>query len=386
MGMKRILLYFGISMLIVLSAITVNAEEYRFSYSDMGEEAIHKRWDDLISSLPENVRSELDGLSPTEPSGAVNVLRQKTDIRYWLTLVLRTIKSSVVKLFPEVAPIFSLMIIMSALQILSPQGTSVGVRQAFLTYSGLVSAKMLYTQTYSVLLLTQAGLERLCGMMNLMTPVMEAILLSAGSLTQKSIMTQATTLFVTVAGNFTGSLLAPMTNMLFTVATVSSICDEVNFSRFIVSLRKLINRLVQLFTVFFSFMLATQSVLARSADSLGMRTARFVLGSFIPVAGSTIAEALSTLRQGMSLVKNTAGIGGILLIVILLLPDIIQLAVYRSTLGITGTAAELLKLDRFSVLVDQIHGVIELLMALYLFTALMFLFFLILFTMIQVTV
>lgn len=385
MNMKRILLFFCMSMLIVLSAITVNAEEYRFSSSGMGEEVIHQKWDDLISSLPENVRSELDGLSPTEPSGAVNVLRQKTDIRYWLTLILRTLKSSLVKLFPEVAPIFSLMIIMAALQILSPQGTSVSVRQAFLTYSGLVSAKMLYTQTYSVLLLTQAGLDRLCGIMNLMTPVMEAILLSAGSLTQKSVMTQATTLFVTVAGNFTGSLLAPMSNMLFTVATVSSICDEVNFSRFIVGLRKLILRLVQLFTVFFSFMLATQSVLARSADSLGMRTARFVLGAFIPVAGSTIAEALSTLRQGMSLVKNTAGIGGILLIVILLLPDIIQLAVYRSTLGITGTAAELLKLDKFSALVDQIHGVIELLMALYLFTALMFLFVLILFTMIQVT-
>jgi len=214
---------------------------------------------------------------------------------------------------------------------------------------------------------------------------MEAILLAGGSLTQRAVTTQAVVLFVTVAGNFTGYLLAPLTDLLFTLSAVSTVCDEAGLPHLTGSLRKFIMRLIQLFTMYFSFMLGTQSILAKSADSLGMKTARFALGSFVPIAGGTIAEALATVREGMSLIRSAAGIGGILVIVLLLLPDILSLSVYKFTLYLTGTAADLLKLGKFSALAGEIHGIIELLTAVVLFTALMFVLILILFTKAQVT-
>ena len=277
------------------------------------------------------------------------------------------------------------MIFMAAVQILLPCGIGTGLQNAFLTYTGLVTALLLCRRMYGVLAVTQASLERLCTIMNLMTPVMETVLLASGSLTQRAVSTQAVVLFVTAAGNFTGHLLAPLTNLLFTLSAVSSVCDEVKLSHIVGILRKLIMRLIQLFTMFFSFMLGTQSILAKSADSLGMKTARFALGSFVPIAGGTIAEALSTIREGMSLVRQAAGIGGILVIVLLLLPDILNLAVYKFTLYLAGTAADLLKLDKFSALANEIHGIVELLMAVVLFTSLMFVLILILFIKAQVT-
>ena len=269
-------------------------------------------------------------------------------------------------------------------QVFLPAGISAGLQNAFLTYTGLVTALLLYRQTCGILTLTQTRLNRLCTIMNLMTPVMETILLAGGQLTQRAVSSQAVMLFVTAAGNFTGYLLAPLTNLLFTFSAVSSVCSEVKLSHLAGSLRKFIMRLIQLFTMYFSFMLGTQSILAKSADSLGMKTARFALGSFVPIAGGTIAEALSTIREGMSLVRSAAGIGGILVIVLLLLPDILRLSVYKFILYLTGTAAELLKLEKFSALANEIHGIIELLTAVVLFTALMFVLILILFTKLQV--
>lgn len=369
----------------MILSLPIKSEEYRYSYTD-DDKTIQENWDKLIDALPDEVQEQLNGFSIIEPSDSANTIMQKFDIRYFIKLIFNYLRNSIGSVFSVSVPLFSLMILMTAVQILFQNGKNTGLQTAFITYSSLVTARMLYVHTHNVLSITQSGLDRLCKIMNLMTPVMETILISSGSFTQRTVSIQAITLFVTVAGNFTGYFLAPLTNLLFTLATVSSVCDEVNLSHIIGSLRKFILRMIQLFTIFFSFMLGAQSILAKSADSLGMRTARFVLGSFIPVAGSTIAEALSTVREGISLIKSTAGIGGILMIILLILPDILHLAVYEFALNFTGTAAELLKLNKFSDLVNQIHGIIELLMAVVLFTSLMFILILILFSKIQVTV
>lgn len=372
-------------MILSLLTLNIGAAEYRYSSTDSGEAAVQENWNRLMESLPNDVKAELDGISLDDLSGTADAVSQKTDIRYWINLVLDHLAGALPEMIGRIAPLLSLMIFTAAVQMLFPSSASPNLQKAFLTYAGLVTALMLYRTTYDVIDLTGTCLDRLCSIMNLMTPVMETVFLSTGSLTQMTVSTQAVMLFVTVAGNFSGYILRPLTSLLFTLSAVASVCDEVKMSHLIGSLRKFIQRLIQLFTMFFSFMLGAQSILAKSADSLGMKTARFALGSFIPVAGGTIAEALSTIREGMSLIKSAAGIGGILVIVLLLLPDLLSLFLYKFTLYLTGTAADLLKLDKFSALANEIHGIMELLIAVVLFTALMFVLVLILFTKSQVT-
>ena len=357
-----------------------------FHSSDIGTSAAQDSWNMLMESLPDDVRMELQDFSLNDLSLATDILREKSDIRYWIQQILRYCTVSLPDIIEFAAPLISLMIIIAAMQLLIPSSISPGMQKAFMMYTCLVTVLMFYRPICDILNLTEICLTRLCSIMNLLTPILETIFLSTGSLTQMSVSTQAIMIFVTAAGNFTAYLLTPLTNLLFTLSAVSSICDEAKMSHLMGSLRKLIMRLLQLITIFFSFMLSTQSTLAKSADSLGMKTARFAIGSFIPIAGGILAETLSTLREGLSLLKNVAGIGGILVIVLLLLPDILRLFLTRFTLYLIGTAADLLKLDKFSSLANELHGILEILIGLVLFTALMFILILILFTQAQVTV
>ncbi len=366
--------------------LPVGAEEYYYHSSDIGTSAAQDSWNTLMESLPDDVRAELHDFSMEDLSSAADILKEKSDIRYWIQQILRHFTVSLPDMVDFAAPLVSLMIIIAAIQLLIPSSASPVMQKAFITYTGLITALMLYRPMCDILNLTEICLTRLCSIMNLLTPIMETIFLSAGSLTQMSVSTQAIMFFVTAAGNFTTYLLTPLTNLLFTLSAVSSICDEAKMSHLTGSLRKLIMRLLQLITIFFSFMLSTQSILAKSADSLGMKTARFAIGSFIPIAGGILAETLSTLREGLSLLKNVAGIGGILVMILLLLPDILRLFLTRFTLYLVGTAADLLKLDKFSSLANELHGILEILIGLVIFTALMFILLLILFTQAQVTV
>lgn len=383
--MKIIGLLFSAFLLSQIFLTPVHAAEYYYSSADSGEQAVEEHWDNLIEALPDDLRKEMEGFSFENLSGTVDVVREKTDIRYWLHFFLDHIMGILPEILTGMTPLLSLLLLIAAVQMVLPTNASPNLQKTFLTYASLVAALLLYRITYTVMDQTAVCLDRLCNIMNLITPIMETIYLSTGALTQGTVSTQAVMLFVTVAGNFSGHLLRPFISLIFTLSAVASICDEVKMSHLIGTLRKFLQRLIQLFTMFFSFMLTSQSILARSADSLGMRTARFALGSFIPVAGGTIAEALATLREGMSLIKNAAGIGGIFLILLLLLPDILSLFFYKFTLYLTATAADLLKLDRFSAMSNDIHGIMELLLAIVLFTGLMFLLVLILFTKAQVT-
>lgn len=378
-----ILLFF---LLFSLLSLCTQAEEYHYHSADSGVSAVQRNWDLLMENLPATIQEELQGISFSNLQSTADSLAQKTDIRYWGSLILKYIRNSITDMPSKIAPIFSIMLLTAAMQILLPAIAGTGLQKTVYTYSGLLMTLLLYRQTYDILRITQTSLDRLCKIMNLMTPVMETVYLSAGSLTQRAVSTQATALFVTLSGNFNGYFLTPLTNLLFTLSAVASVCDEVKLTPLIGSLRKLILRMIQIFTMFFSFMLGSQTILAKSADTLGMKTAKFFLGSFIPVAGGTLAETLATLREGMALVKSAAGIGGILVIILLVLPDILQLTVYKFTLYLAATGGELLKLDKFPTLPHEIHGIIELLTAIVLFTALLFVLLLILFTKAQVSI
>lgn len=378
-----ILLFF---LLFSLLGLCTQAAEYHYHSADSGVSAVQRNWDLLMENLPSTIQEELQGISFSNLQSTADSLAQKTDIRYWGSLILKYIRNFMTDMPSKIAPIFSIMILTAAMQILLPAIADTGLRKTVYTYSGLLMTLLLYRQTYDILRITQTSLDRLCKIMNLMTPVMETVYLSAGSLTQRAVSTQATALFVTLSGNFNGYLLTPLTNLLFTLSAVASVCDEVKLTPLIGSLRKLILRMIQIFTMFFSFMLGSQTILAKSTDTLGMKTAKFFLGSFIPVAGGTLAETLATLREGMALVKSAAGIGGILVIILLVLPDILQLTIYKFSLYLAATGGELLKLDKFPTLSHEIHGIIELLTAIVIFTAMLFVLLLILFTKAQVSI
>ena len=131
-------------------------------------------------------------------------------------------------------------------------------------------------------------------------------------------------------------------------------------------------RLWQFGTLLFSFLLSVQSILAKSADSLAAKTARFAIGSFIPVAGGVIAEAYSTLKEGISVLRSTAGIGGIVVILLLLIPGIVPLVLYKCVLSVAETVSEALNLNGLRGMLGEVHGIADMLFAFVLYTSLMF--------------
>lgn len=368
---------------ILLLSAPVTAKEYTYSMEDVGQYSGKESWDKFSQELPEEITNQIIGIDPYSLTTVTDVIKEKTSPAYWLDILWKNIKSSAFGYTNQIVSVISMIMILSMSKLIIPD-TIPEVTSAYQTFGSVAIIISLFIATSGVINAASTHLENICCVMNTLTPVMEAVYLAEGALTQLAISTGGVMLVVTAVGNINSTLMIPCTNMLFTLSAVSSICDGVKLSGLTNSIRKFIMRTWQIVTIGFSFMLGTQSIIASSADSLASKTVKFALGSIIPMAGGVLAEAFNTVKEGLSFVRGATGIGGIIVIILLTIPGVIPLVVYKLLINFTSMLAEALSIDKTANFLDEIKGIMDIVIAIVLYTSLMLIFALILFARSQV--
>ena len=87
-------------------------------------------------------------------------------------------------------------------------------------------------------------------------------------------------------------------------------------------------------------MLSVKTTVAAKADMLGIRSIRFAVNSVVPVIGSSISEGLLSIQAYSSLIKSSVGIVGIVAVVLVFLPAIIETAVWRISLSFCSVLSD----------------------------------------------
>ena len=333
----------------------------------------------MLEGLPEDVRSELDGYDPTDISGVSDAVREKSSAGFWLGKLWSVVSGALPVIAPSIVPMLCTIIFMSASKGSVEAIATSEMAQTYMSIVKLVGVISVFTLISSALSLASVYLTRICGIMNTLTPVMEGIYIASGSLTEMTVSSQALMLFVTVIGNVNAHVLTPIVGAMMALSAVSAVCSEAKLGGFIAGVGRLLLRIWQIISIFFSFMLTSQTLMARSADTLGGRAVKFAIGSFIPMAGGMIAEAYQTVRGGLSFVRSAAGIGGIIVILLILVSGIVPILLYKFAISLGETVSEMLDLSEMSSLMGEIRALMDFLLAIVLYTSLIFVLALIIF-------
>jgi len=122
-----------------------------------------------------------------------------------------------------------------------------------------------------------------------------------------------------------------------------------------------------------TFTIGVQNVIAKSTDSFTMRTVKFALGSFIPLVGGALSDALGTAAGSLSLIRTACGAVCMAAVLILAVPLIVQLVLNRTVLALCRGAAEMIGCEREGRLIGEMHGVVGTLLAAAAMVSLLFL-------------
>ena len=104
--------------------------------------------------------------------------------------------------------------------------------------------------------------------------------------------------------------------------------------------KNLFSRFLGIVTVMISGTLSLQTMVASARDCAAMRAAKYAASGMIPVVGSTVASALSTLASGVSYVKGIVGGGTVLVLVSIMLSPLVLILMYRFALSLAKFASE----------------------------------------------
>lgn len=200
-------------------------------------------------------------------------------------------------------------------------------------------------------------------------PVYVGLLQAIGKPISASIYSTSFIAIIQIISRISATILVPLLGIYLAFCVIGSTSTQINTISIAKSVKTtVITSLSFLLTLFIS-LLTLQGGLATATDSVTLKTIKFVAGNFLPVVGSAIGDAMTSIQGSLALIKSTIGsFAGIVLIGIFL-PNILQILLLQLSLKISSSISETLDTSPITTLLNSASLVLSLILGILLIFA-----------------
>lgn len=198
-------------------------------------------------------------------------------------------------------------------------------------------------------------------------PVMTGIYAMSGNITAASVNSMWLMLLLTFLETLTESLLMPLLctcTGFIAVTTLSRFTGAPDMSGVSGELKKALTFLLAAAGTVFTTVMAHQTALAKSADSVALRSLKFASGNMIPVIGGALGEAADGYLAGVSLIRSASGTLAAAAVISYVLPALLKIAVLRAGLSAVAAGAEIMGRGKEAAVVREAGEVLGIAVAL----------------------
>lgn len=355
---KKIICVF---LFMMLFTVHISAEETDL-YKDQLEQSGAL---ELKEDLPQDIKEYLEqnGIDINDYNWVNNLKTENVFLHIW-----GFIKGGFRKPLIALGSIVAIVIINSLL--FSDSKSSVGTVVSYaaaLSVTGIIIAPIISAINTAV-----NAMKACATFMTAFVPVFAAVT-AAGGKTATSISMSALLLGaangVSLVSNYA---VVPLIGGYLSLSLATSVSPFLDNNGISSAVKKASLWIMSLISTVFLGVLSIQTVVNSAADNLSMRTAKFIIGSAVPVAGGVLSEALGTLTASVSLLKSSVGIYGVVICCIIFLPILLELLLWRFTLWAADFVASTFSLSKISDLLKALDTVLSVLCGIILLTGAMF--------------
>lgn len=206
------------------------------------------------------------------------------------------------------------------------------VNMIYSTATALLVATVVLVKLTSTVSLASMAISVASNFVYAFIPIFCSIVVASGGITT-GFSTNTTLLILAQGLSFISSnVFMPIVNCYLALGVTSSLRYELNLDKLLSSLKKIITTCISFVSGVFVSVLSVKTAVAGRADMLGLRSIRFAINSVVPVIGSSISEGLLSIQAYSSLIKSSVGIVGVMAVVLVFLPSIIEVVLWRISL------------------------------------------------------
>lgn len=348
--MKKILaVVFITAVLMVLSVVTVNAEENTMLYDMSG----------VYDSLSEQAKQSLHNIGAD--SADINSI---TNVSFSSIIeeISRMASDNISFPIKGLVSIIALLLLSSMVSayknsINADVSTALNITTTLcITCSVAVPAIQVIESTADVIKISS-------NLMVAYIPVMIVIMASSGHAISGASYYGMMLSAGTGVGQLSSKIIVPLLDMFLALSITSNVSPDINLNGFINVISKCIKWILGFGMTIFTAVLAIKQLITSSLDDVSTRAVRFTLNSFIPIVGSALSDAYKTVQGSISLLKSGVGVFVILSVGVVFLPVILQSVMWILTLWIGKSTAEVLNLSQSAKLLESVSTVFSTMLA-----------------------
>lgn len=333
-----------IILLLLFFCIPVRAEEI--------EEA--SNIDSIMEALPENAREIFE-----ENGWQTDNIGEKLSEKGFFLVISDFLMEGFSAVIKSAAAIVSIILLSSLMNSFSTGDISGTVDTVCL----LSGASFLTFSVYSCIKAAEQTLTAVFGFVTTAIPVYLGLLITGG----KAATAQAGGVVLVaceVMSYICTFILSPVMNAYLAIGMCSAFADKQSINSLMDTIRKLSMWLYSFCVTVFLFIIGTKTAVGTFTDNLSMKTAKFVLGTAVPVAGNALSESATAVAASIGVLRSGAGIYIVAGAVIIVLPLICSLICWRFSLLFLKSFSDVFSCLKISSLMSSCEAVISLLLGL----------------------
>jgi len=302
-------------------------------------------------------------LPPTVPRGGAALMPETTD--NFMEGLLSMLGKAVDSLHPDLseAAAVSLSLIAVVLLVSIAESLPGAKLKAAELVGAVVIGTILLKSTNSLIHLGTRTIEEISGYGKLLLPVMTAAMASQGGVTTSTVLYTGTAAFDLILTGLISKVLVPAVYCFLAMAAANSAIGEDILKRLRDFIKWFIGwTLKTLLTVFTTYMGIT-GVVSGTTDAVALKATRFTISSVVPVVGGILSDASEAVLVSAGLVKNAAGIYGILAVLAVFLAPFLKIGIHYAVLKLTAALCSLFGTKQLSDLIEDFSTAMGFLLA-----------------------
>ena len=202
--------------------------------------------------------------------------------------------------------------------------------------SAITIAALLMQTSSSMITLASDTVRNLSEYGKLLLPVMTGALAAQGGVTTSAALYAGTLLFNTLLTSLISGLLIPMVYFYIALSVANNTMPDSVLKGLSKFLKWLITWILKIVLYTFIGYIGITGVVSGSADAMAIKATKIAISGAVPVVGSIISDASETILVSAGLMKNAAGITGMLAIIAVWIGPFLKIGIQYTLLKLTG--------------------------------------------------
>lgn len=234
-------------------------------------------------------------------------------------------------------------------------------------FVSIISISVLLLQTTDSLInLGAQTVRQISEYGKLLMPVMTAAMAAQGGVTSSAALYTGTSIFSGILTSCIGELLVPLLYIFICLCIACNAISEDILSKLRNFVKWLITWSLKIILYVFTGYISITGVVSGSADASMIKATKLTISGSVPVVGSILSDASETILVSAGMMKNAAGIYGILAITALWIGPFLKIAIQYLLLkataavcGIFGTKRTVSLIQDFSTAMGFVLAMIS---------------------------